>query len=236
MKNKFLAVLSSCSLILAASQSLAQEDQPDNYIPDTLDMIMDRPAKGEAEIPIKEKVSKETIVNSIFLYEGYPDSKKPVNEGFGERFMENLEEEVNKTSPLRLQEYSYDLEYAENVPFEREMYSAMGKTLIEKYKFFRTIDDGIKKVRDATTVKYESNGGVKYRLGAFVNKAETGEIGAFLKIKNGSFDIAFLACQNELESYMEKRARGFRFRLSYNYKTGASGDRPERETYFSIGR
>lgn len=236
MKNKFLAVLGSCSLLLAASQSLAQEDQPDNYIPDTLDRIMDRPARGEAEIPIKEKVGKETLVNSILLYEGYEDTKNPVNQGFGERFIENLEEEVNKASPLRVHEYTKDLEYAENVPFEREMYSAVGKTLIEKYKFFRTIDEGIKKVRDATTLKYESKGGVKYRLGAFVNKAETGEIGAFLKIKNGSFDIVFLGCQNELESYLEKRYCGLTFRLSYNYKTGASGDMPERETYFSIGR
>lgn len=236
MRKKIFSALISYSLVLASSKITAQDDPAENYIPDTIEKIVDRPAQNESEKPLKEKINEETIANSIFLYEGYEGIGEIREGNIARVFMENYEREVKNASPLRYYESTRDLEYAEEIPFEREMYSALGKTLIEKYKFFREVDQGIKKLRDATTIKIESNSGVNYRLGPFINKAETGEIGAFLKIKNGKFNMAFLACQNEIESYIERRAFGLKFRLSQNYKTGANGDKPERETYFSIGR
>jgi hypothetical protein len=236
MRKKMLALLASGTFIFSSLGLFAQEEEAENYIPTTIERIVDQPSDGEQKTPIKEKVDKSTLANSIFLYEGYGKYKNVTSKSFFERYVENLEEELNKMSPLNIREDLKEIEYAENVPFETEMYSALGKTLIEKYKFFREVDRSFKKVRDATTIKLRSKDGTRYRIGPYVGRAEMGELGGFLKIKNGNIDLVFVGCENEMEVYVSTKLKGLRYKLSHNYKTGANGDERERQTYFSISK
>lgn len=229
----------AAGLVLFPIFAISQEDEPVNYIPSTLETLVNNDGgKGIGLTQMEKDERRARIANSVFLYEGYESVEvEQANEhSFGKRFSYNFEKELQDVNSFRFfdnEDYIIQ-DDLRAFPFEREAYSALGKTLIEKYKFARDVDKAIRKARDATTVSVESKSGVKYRMGLFVGESELGAVGAFLKIKNGCFNTVVTACQNEIDAYIEKKFGRFDLRGGYKYETGANGNVEERKFYFSL--
>lgn len=219
----------------------SQEDESINYLPATMETIVnDKDGRGIAFTELSPAEKRARVANSIFLYEGYSDAdiRNAKRQNFLERYEHNLERELKDVNSFRfIGEDDYSVpEDLRAFPYEREAYSALGKTLIEKYKIARDIDKGIRKLRDATTVSMESRGGVRYRLGPFVGESELGALGIFLKIKAGKVNMVMTGCQNELEAYVEKKFGNIGVRGGYSYETGANDGGEKRTFYFSLQR
>ncbi|VVB80329.1 Uncharacterised protein [uncultured archaeon] len=239
MKKIIKKLVLAAGLVLAPFAAFSQEDESINYIPSTMEtLVNDHGGQGVSLTEMDKTERRARIANSIFLYEGYSDASvsQARTQSFLERYAHNLEDELQDVNSFRfVNNNDYDNpDDLRSFPFEREAYSAFGKTLIEKYKFARDIDRGIRKLRDATTISAESSAGVKYRAGLFIGESDLGAVGVFLKIKNHYFNTVFTVCQNEFETYVEKKIGVVSLRGGYKYETGADGDQKERKIYLSL--
>jgi hypothetical protein len=71
-------------------------------------------------------------------------------------------------------------------------------------------------------------------LGLFVGKFEIEAAGIFFKAKKGSFNAGITGCQNEIESFLEKRFGIGYLGARYSYIRDINGAEEERRVYLSF--
>lgn len=239
MKKILSKLIFATSMFLVPVRVDSGEVESVNYIPSTIDrVVVEDSYRGVALAELSPAEKRARVVNSIFLYEGYDslNLRGFDEEHFLDRCISNLEEELKGVSSVRFvnnEDYS-NFENLEEFPYEREVFSAFGKTLIERYKIAREVDSAVQKLRDSTTVSFGDKSGIRYRAGLFVGESDLGAAGIFLKVKANGFSAVGTGCQNEFEGYLEKVFKKFNIRGGCNYKTGADGDEKEWKFYFSF--
>jgi hypothetical protein len=235
MGRKIKEVVLSAALFLSSLVAYSQEEQSVNYIPSKMEQLINY-SDGKLSSDLESKEKRSLLANSVFFYEGYqlPPWNSISGQGFFERYFLNLDSEFKKIDFLRFSGQDLNWEDLDNFPFEREAYSALGKTLVEKYKFARRIDKTIRRARDASTVSFEYPAGIKSRFGFFIGETDINELGFFWKLRWKDLHSGFIFCQKEIDSYLELERSANILRGGYKYETGL-GDNPiDRSIYLSF--
>ena len=158
------------ALLIPLVQTQAEpKDQGEHVI------IPDYDFYSQVVVPNSEEKNWSRIVNAVLLY---PDTKLndssqlqvPYEKGFGETYSSIVYDKLSGNSCY----YDSRDPTRDSVPFEQDFLEAFLKTASIKSPLVRKVETRVRRVQEATKIKYENSDQVKIVLQPIVNMNEVG--------------------------------------------------------------